>query len=342
MNRRGFTLIETLVVIAVIGILITLLLPALQAARESARRSGCLNNLRQLALATHNYHDAVGCLPMGYPLIYFPQTRYSSNHSLWVAILGQLGEQPLFDAVNFSTHVLLGENSTIRRVGLPLLWCPTDPRIASIAPPSREVAGIPAELNPLAHTSYAGNAGTWYNHPPGRKTFNRPLIAQMQGQARGAFFLLSQVRLRDITDGLASTILLGERAHGYPDPGAMEDSHWWFHGYGSDTIFHTLNPINPWRSMKLRPGNLSYASNFAEAAGSVHPGGANFAFADGSARFLKETIDSWPCDPATSLPIGVTGTQPTPYHLDPKVRLGVYQALSTRDGGEINAVSDTN
>src|SRR5207248_3042102 len=113
-RARGFTLIELLAVIAIIAVLIGLLLPAVQSAREAARRAHCLNNLKQIALAAHNYLDAVGALPQGMPFRradFDPQLWFGSNqHSVFVALLPHLEQQPLFNAVNFDVDIWSAPN----------------------------------------------------------------------------------------------------------------------------------------------------------------------------------------------------------------------------------------
>src|SRR6516225_3007911 len=99
--RRGFTLIEVLVVIAIIGLLIALLLPAVQAAREAARRAQCTNNLKQIALAAHNYHDQNGGFPMGNPFATFPGLWRGTGQSVFISMLPQLEQAPLFNSYNF-------------------------------------------------------------------------------------------------------------------------------------------------------------------------------------------------------------------------------------------------
>jgi prepilin-type processing-associated H-X9-DG protein len=329
------TLVELLVVIGLIGLLAALLIPAVQAAREGARRAACSNNLRQLALSMHNYVDAVGCLPMGTPLMKYPGLGYTANHSIWVATLAELGDQQLFNSINFSTNIFDIGNDTVRRTAVATLWCPSDPGITATTIPTENIFGRIREDMPMCHASYAACAGTWYNFPSGKTAKVLKLIPPIVAAANGTSYLASRTRFADITDGLGTTLLIGERSYSQLDSAVAPDMFWWFNGYGTDTLFHTLNPINAWRVLDHRSGNIVHASNFAEAASSQHPGGANFAFADGSVRFLKETIDSWPCDPVTSLPLGITGDLNTLYMVMPGTRLGIYQALSTRNGGEV-------
>src|SRR4051812_6367112 len=131
-DRSGFTLIEVLVAITVIGLLVALLLPAVQAARESSRRIQCASNLKQLALACHNYADVHGTLPIGIPQMYDPDPAlnfFGQTQSIFVSMLGQLDRQPLFNAANFSRSIFASANSTIYATGLEFLWCPSDPSI---------------------------------------------------------------------------------------------------------------------------------------------------------------------------------------------------------------------
>jgi prepilin-type N-terminal cleavage/methylation domain-containing protein len=183
-RRGGFTLIEILVVVAVIGILIGLFLPAVQLAREAARRAQCTNNLKQLALAAHNYLDAAGALPQGvtfqadgnYPGTTDPRHIWSS-HSIFVAMLPQLEQQPLFNAINFDVNVFNSPNFTIQAMGISTLWCPSDYRVSE---PRRLPNGDGSPIDPGLYvgryTSYAGNSGTWmlysWQDPPPQPKMN--------------------------------------------------------------------------------------------------------------------------------------------------------------------------
>jgi prepilin-type processing-associated H-X9-DG protein len=171
-----------------------------------------------------------------------------------------------------------------------------------------------------------------------------PSQATLSTQDNGIFYVHSRTRIADVIDGTSNTFLLGERR--LPE-GSPQDWMWWYDSWLGSSLFDTLAPINPWRVASLSasaaaspwPGYEDFA--FVDSASSRHPGGANFAMADGSVRFLKETIQSWPVDTLGN-PVGVSsggGQYPfdgtTLYTILPGTRLGVYQALSTRNGGEV-------
>jgi prepilin-type N-terminal cleavage/methylation domain-containing protein/prepilin-type processing-associated H-X9-DG protein len=330
-SPKGFTLIELLVVISIIAILIALLLPAVQAAREAARRMGCVNNLKQLALASQNYINTAGSLPQGTGATTYPVDGnvYVSNN-LFVAILPFLEQQPLFNAFNFSLPTYVQANYTISAVGLSVLWCPSDGTVSQ----SQVVPDMGDGPGTMNYTSYAGCTGTWY-HP----SFN-PV---RQAQINGLFWVQSSVSLAMIRDGTSQTFIYGERAHGLlssavPAGGGVStrnDWHWWTSGAFGDVMFSTLYPLNPQsRTGDFNAGGATESSTFIQAASSMHPGGANFAMVDGSVRFVKDTIVSWPIDRTTGLPVGMSfGGSPALYSGGPP--LGPYEALSTRAGSEI-------
>src|SRR5262245_42546959 len=129
-KHRGFTLIGLLVVIAIIAVLIALLLPAVQSAREAARRAQCINNLKQLGLAAHNYISANNVFPQGIQWQRDPVSTYCWTSGSCLVALGQFFEQnQTFSATNFSQNMYSPANTTISGVGIGSLWCPSDPRI---------------------------------------------------------------------------------------------------------------------------------------------------------------------------------------------------------------------
>jgi prepilin-type N-terminal cleavage/methylation domain-containing protein/prepilin-type processing-associated H-X9-DG protein len=336
-RRGGFTLIELLVVVAVIGILIGLLLPAVQMAREAARRAQCTNNLKQLALAAHSYLDTVGALPQGvtfqadgnYPGTTDPSNFWTS-HSIFVAMLPQLEQQPLFNAINFDVNVFNSPNFTAQAIGISTLWCPSDYRVAEPGMlPNGNGSPIDRGLSVGRYTSYAGNSGTWMLY-----SWQDP---QPQLNMNGLFHVQSSVRLAQITDGTSNTIVFSERAHTLLDDESALWWNWWASGNYGDTLFCTLFPMNPFRKVSglfLNSGDAR-TDAYISGASSLHPGGCTFAFADGSVRFLKDTIDTWLYDQKTGLPIGVTFDPNGPYKVAPGTRRGTYQALSTRASGEV-------
>ena len=327
----GFTLIELLVVIAIIAILIALLLPAVQAAREAARRVGCVNNLKQLALASQNYLNALNTLPQGTGVATDPADgSLQPSNNLFIAILPYLEQQSLFSAFNFSLPTYVRANYTISAVGVGTLWCPSDSTVSQPQTATDMLEGP----GTMYYTSYAGCTGTWY-HP----SFN-PI---RQAQINGLFWIQSSVRLAMITDGTSQTIIFGERAHALlscstPAGGGIPpclDWHWWTSGAFGDILFSTLYPVNPQRKVvNANAGGDTVSTSFIQAASSLHPGGANFAMVDGSVRFVKDTINCWPIDPTTGLPVGMTfGGSPALY--SDTTPFGTYQAISSRNRGEV-------
>jgi prepilin-type N-terminal cleavage/methylation domain-containing protein/prepilin-type processing-associated H-X9-DG protein len=337
-RRRGFTLIELLVVIAIIGVLIALLLPAVQQAREAARRIQCTNNLKQLALASHNYVNSQGVLPMG---IHFQIDPFSgflwTSGSLWLPLLPNLEQKPIYDAINFSVNVYEPDNVTISGVGVGALWCPSDGGVDKIRPLPGAFFGN-LTYGSMAYTSYGGNAGTWFQF-----TGYQPALNQMNGLFSLVYKSTGPVGYAAITDGLSNTLLFGERAHTLLSDSDQVSWHWWTSGNYGDTMFNTLYPINPFKKLQLTDGGGTTSNDgeggldaYVSTASSFHPGGANFAMADGSVRFLKETINSWPYNPSTGLPTGLSQDPSTGmYILAPGTQFGVYQALSTRNRNEI-------
>ncbi len=347
-STRGFTLIELLVVIAIIAVLIALLLPAVQAAREAARRAQCTNNLKQIALAAQNYHSSIGSFAIGIPIK--PDIIYGyawiEDQSTFVSMLGQFDQQPLYNAMNFSRSIYSGPNSTVYATGLSPLWCPSDGQIAG----KRLSFGVYGD-NPsltVAFTSYAACSGTWlpqmYTHCSVVAPQNMSSCALFQpinSTINGVYLFCSSVTIAGITDGTSNTIMYGEHANGRFTTGDSACFNWWGDALSFDTNFSTLYPMNPFNKIANQAngssgdGSDGQADPWVDAASSFHPGGANFAFCDGSVRFLKDSISSWAYNPATGLPMSVSYNGAGIYSLLPGATPGVYQKLSTRAGGEV-------
>jgi prepilin-type N-terminal cleavage/methylation domain-containing protein/prepilin-type processing-associated H-X9-DG protein len=334
-TRRGFTLIELLVVIAIIGVLIALLLPAVQQARESARRIQCTNNLKQLALAAHNYAEQQGCLPGGsYSTPDFLDSGVSENFGVFVRLLPQIEQKPLYDSINFALQYIHADNVTIAGVGINTLVCPSDTDTQPQPVDANYWWAVPQGNWMQQFTSYACCVGTWNL----RIRTSNPTYTRRLASMNGLIFGQSAVRFADIRDGLSGTILFGEHAHGVLSNTTVAnqlvaypyDYQWWQSGYYQDTQFEAFNPINSYT--KGYPLGDYYPMN----AASYHPGGANFAFADGSVKFLKDTIDTWKINWSTGYPPGINYDSNTDlYTIAPGTYFGVYQRLATRSFGEV-------
>jgi prepilin-type N-terminal cleavage/methylation domain-containing protein len=263
--RRGFTLIELLVVIAIIAVLIALLLPAVQSAREAARRSQCTNNLKQLALAAANYESTYGAFPMGTPFFNFNDIGVNDGHSVFIALLAQLEQQAVFNAVNFSRNIYMSPNKTAQATGVSTLWCPSDPLVWEKKVPDYQFSDIPQGQNFVNYVSYGGSAGMFYLHPATYDAAGAASVPTLTAQCNGIFYVGSAVKIASITDGTSNTMMFGERGHSLLSGESADDWHWWFDGYFADTMFTTLYPMNPFRRLKAgaTSGSLSNAYVFS-------------------------------------------------------------------------------
>ena len=373
---RGFTLIELLVVIAIIAVLIALLLPAVQSAREAARRSQCTNNLKQVGLAVANYESGNGAYPMA--MYQGPALGYGGYTGTWyagttafTALLPYMEQAALANAYNYSIASYDLGNRTVLGTGISTLWCPSDPSVSQgAAASSQSNFGTYISLTQTVYrNSYGVSMGIWLNSlwttPSGplNSPANASAMSNILSNGNGAFAYQSSNRLASITDGTSNTIALGEIANGMIPTNFGQTGYniWAFSGYnvGESGIVTSMYGVNPWKRYGVMDPNTGtpfsyYISIYdcggngcgsvwqiAASVGSFHPGGANVGMADGSVRFLKETIASFPpASPADSAPpIGVyysgyntyglglaSGTLPT---------IPVFNALSTRNGGEV-------
>jgi len=294
-SRRAFTLIELLVVIAIIAILVSLLLPAVQQAREAARRVSCRNNLKQLGLAAHNYHSSFECFPPGQIRINFATSPKIRGWSLFVQLLPQFDQIPLYEEWDFADPLANADEGRTAHV-LGTLICPSD-----VMPQNPVESGT----RRYGVSSYGGSGGT-QTHPP--NMISGDGVFASSGPATPTFPL---VRIKDVTDGTTMTLLFGERNHidknydTFAEQGwaiePMGQWGWWAPSGGrfglSDVTMGTLAPINflvPQDHATAGIDQTTFEDTWdaqrVTSFGSQHAGGANFALADGSVRFISENI----------------------------------------------------
>jgi prepilin-type N-terminal cleavage/methylation domain-containing protein/prepilin-type processing-associated H-X9-DG protein len=325
--RRGFTLIELLVVIAIIGVLIALLLPAAQAAREAARRCQCVNDLKQIGLALHGYHAAVGSFPVGflYPSVPVPATTSPLQYR-WSALAQMapyLEGTNLYNALNFNFPVaymptsgpspfwpFYAANTTVMATSVAVFLCPSDN-----APPPMLSSG-PVNYAFCAGSGIGGGDATG---------------------ADGAFILGPAISVADLRDGTSTTVAASEQLLGLAGPysqttsqpipiphsramarvaaGPLTDlgcagapSGWllnkgagWWDGNYLNTLYNHHEPPN-----SARFDCITYHNPGWKAARSLHPGGVNILFCDGHVSFAKDSVD-----------------------------INIWRGLSTRAGGEV-------
>jgi prepilin-type N-terminal cleavage/methylation domain-containing protein/prepilin-type processing-associated H-X9-DG protein len=340
----GFTLIELLVAVSIISLMIGFILPAIQSCREAARRAQCSNNLRQLGLALHGYHDTFASLPPGRIKSYDP--RYSGpkppctstivDKSLEVFALSFLEQTTLYDAINQSLAIVGGENSTTHAIAVSTFACPSDamagwPR--NLKPGALTQYGVPDPAL-MVFTSYGGMIGSLPVLAQPLPSNNCIVPAPLIAQCNGVFSDVSPIRLASVTDGLSNTIFMAEKAvttlQGLDglNPQFPAQHGWWITGNWGDTLITTLYPPNAFEDVAA----VSMAA-WTNSASSMHPGGLNVLMGDGSVRFIKDTIQTWPVSPVTGSPAGASqNAQGAWVNLPPP---GVWQALSTRAGGEV-------
>jgi prepilin-type N-terminal cleavage/methylation domain-containing protein/prepilin-type processing-associated H-X9-DG protein len=321
-TRRAFTLIELLVVIAIIAILIALLVPAVQKVREAAARTQCVNNLKQLALAVHNYHDAYKSFPANNVYSYDPTTP---SWSWMVQILPQIEQAPLQQQLGATAGVPIDKSLAGILQVVPLFRCPSDPDVyTTMTQPSNYDMNDP-NLGPLTYTagSYKANVGSnWGGGAPGSPFWwgtdpqwcvadsnnsNPATTYDGCGYGNGVIWDYlnpgvpkgGPIRILSVTDGTSNTIMIGEAAAG------RDYMNSWQHG---DTTIATCayppNHKNP-AGQLYPPTDWWNQYSFT----SFHTGGSNFAMTDGSVQFISDNVN-----------------------------LTVFRAMGTRAGNEVAAL----
>jgi prepilin-type N-terminal cleavage/methylation domain-containing protein/prepilin-type processing-associated H-X9-DG protein len=324
-SQQGFTLIELLVVIAIIADLIALWQPAVQAAREAARRSQCTNNLKQIGVALHNYENSIGTFPFGYlnnlpyPNRAACQTKFM-RHTLFAYILPFIEGANQYNGINFTWQTNNVVNITAYNFRVATYVCPSD--LANTPLPVTTPPSSPG----YAQGSYAGMAGTnellfyVYNSPVRDDVCNTI-------DSNGPFGVNYVRTIANMTDGTSNTLFVGETSRFKNEPASIfnywNSGNYWLDGLGPKTlrsegfayavprinapaslndptpIVASLGPFAWWQNPQaLVYGQFGFRS--------LHPGGAQFLFGDGSVKFLKETIN-----------------------------MPVYRALSTFDSAEV-------
>ncbi len=344
--RSAFTLLELLVVIAIIAVLIGLLLPAVQSSREAARRAQCTNNLKQLALAALNYESANGTLPGGSFSSWDPVHQYFvANFSCFVRMLPYFEQQAMYNATNFNLTRYNIENITIAGVKVASLSCPSDltDSVPILLPAAKGYNfgydnTVPSGVYNQAFTSYGGCSGTYMSKYYIGINSTNP--TQVLAQMNGLIYNESCVKIAQIIDGPSNTFLFGERAKSllvyvYPAYAVSDGS--WNSGQWNDTMVSTFYPLNI--AMSSVGQRFQYFG--PSAASSLHPGGANFAFGDGSVRFIKNSISSWTflkgniTSYGDAVPDGIKFDDTNWLFTDYGANTGVYQQLSTRNYAEV-------
>lgn len=320
MARRGFTLVELLVVIAIIGILVALLLPAVQSAREAARRATCTNNIKQVALAQHNYLSTHKRLPHGIYNLHFQHWTTPSpyngrqNRRCWMHdSMAYFGEQSLYDRFDqfMRTVGIFAYDFPECHTVIPTLMCPSDganPKFITYSFSSPGVVGPPPSLDGAGatqgfHGNYVACASDQYFNPV---FAGNPYPKKNSAKLNGLYYATSKVKPGDVTDGMAHTAMLSEIIL-TPDETDDDQRGRYYDSVGGGSQFTTLHPPNTsvpdfinWISKNPVPkapgvwcagGECNPVHRQFLSARSYHEGGVNLATADGAIHFISDSVD---------------------------------------------------
>ena len=326
---RGFTLIELLIVVSMISILVGLLLPAIQSAREAARRSQCQNNLRQIGLGVANYISVFDQFPRAriasqdIRYIYDPAVPCSGklDRSYLVAILPYVEQKSLYDAVNHSLWIFGREQRTVLSTVVNIFTCPSDfgagvKKLGRLEFQSSEFNLESDRFAKVVGASYAANHGSNLTPALPSPAYGCQIPPDAAAAVNGCITDLPNVTFASVTDGTSHTLIVSEmtsqvlagiKSPQFPFP-YSELFGIWTSGNFYNTLFTSHYPPNLYRFVKPNTESAGLA------ASSMHPKGLNCLMADGSVHFVKETIDSR------------NGLE---------TRAGVWQKLSSRNGGEL-------
>ncbi|HWB11370.1 MAG TPA: DUF1559 domain-containing protein [Pirellulales bacterium] len=306
-RRNAFTLVELLVVIAVIGILVALLLPAVQAARESSRRTSCYNNLKQIGIGLHHYHDALKVFPPAY--LVSPLTNVAMGPAdpttgdtgpgwgFLTAMLPFVEQGPLYQSLNINLPCWSPANAAQVKTAIPQYVCPSAVNMGS--PAVYNV--VDASGNTLASFARANYVGVAGRYSPWQQYYDPGADLVTAAPVDGMLFRNSHTRMADVLDGTSHTLFVSEKTPYHSDstwvgvvPGGVTNPTLHFAIVGSDPSSSQVNvhtgPTPGEVPPVIKPPSQPFANT--DEVWSNHPNGANCLFVDGSVKFVSDNIDN--------------------------------------------------
>ncbi|EAQ80371.1 general secretion pathway protein G precursor-like protein [Blastopirellula marina DSM 3645] len=350
MRRRGFTLVELLVVIAIIGVLIALLLPAVQQAREAARRINCTNNLKQLGLACHNYADTFRTFPSGgldytgsgatiktavdnwgWGALILPQIEQNARYDQILVTKGDMEDVTALGGAAASTALLAmqGEIDAFR--------CPSD--TASVLPSCRSIRSPSTGNVPTTCTASASTRVFSSTNALQASTSNYIAVAGLfdtnVAKNNGVMYPQSKTGFQSMTDGTSNTLLIGERAE-YQGVGTWAgngDVQTLASTAGVASASFTLGTVCVPPNYKDQDASATYYGAIWSGFSSNHPGVSQFTMGDASVKSIAETINF--AIPSAADPVNGTGAYNDSPTIGTATDLGIYQRLGIRNDGQV-------